>query len=224
MVVPLRVMCPHSELVLGDAVELDFERQTRPGRDARRPRHRPLPRARGRPRLDLARPADPGPGRSRAGLQGPRRRDPPAQPRPAAARRRRCGRRRHAPRARADLRLRRRRLRGRRGAGRALRPRPRRAALLPEPPARTAALGAGRRGAEDPARDPDAARRLRGAAADQARRRDPRRHDARVGRGPRRAALDRRALPHPHARLDGRREGESDARAASACRWTSAAA
>ena len=36
-------------------------------------------------------------------------------------------------------------------------------------------------------------------AADQARSRDPRQHDARVGRGARRAPLERRALPHPHA-------------------------
>ena len=39
----------------------------------------------------------------------------------------------------------------------------------------------------------------------------------------RRATLERRAVSHPHARLDGRREGEPDARAATACRWTTAA-
>ena len=44
-------------------------------------------------------------------------------------------------------------------------PRPRRAALLPAVPASATALGARRRGAEDPARDPDAPRRVRGEAA-----------------------------------------------------------
>ena len=38
VVVPLRVMCPHAELLLGRATELDFERPPRRGRDARRTR------------------------------------------------------------------------------------------------------------------------------------------------------------------------------------------
>ena len=63
------------------------------------------------------------------------------------------------------VRLRRRRLRGRRGARRALRPRARCTALLPAPPRSATALGARRRGAEDPARDPTEAGRVRGARA-----------------------------------------------------------
>ena len=65
----------------------------------------------------------------------------------------------------------------------------RRAALLPAAPRRAAALGARRRGAEDPARDPDAPRRLRRPRARAPRRRDPDLDDARVARRPTQAML-----------------------------------
>src|SRR5947208_953394 len=49
------------------------------------------------------------------------------------------------------------------------------------------------------------ARRLRGTRARAARCRDPREHHARLGVGLRGRACRRRAHPHPHARVDGRR-------------------
>ena len=77
----------------------------------------------------------------------------------------------------------------------------------PEPARHTPALGARRRGAEDPPRDPAPARRVRGASARAPRRRDPRRHDARVVR--------RHARPcSPTARAF--RRGRSSGRQASA--------
>src|SRR6185437_15765375 len=80
--------------------------------------------------------------------------------------------------------------------------------LLPAPALDPAALGARRRGAADPARDPASARRLRGGRAAAPPRRDPRRHDARVGVGRRGRARQRHADPDELARLDGRRRAE----------------
>ena len=163
VVVPLRVMCPHSELLLGRATELDFDRRhvcrSRRWRASSTVRYRELVVALG----SISR-ALPIPGLADHALGFKNLAD-------AIYLRNHVLQRLDAadaaatddtPRTRADLRLRRRRLRGRRGARRALRPRPRRAALLPEAPARAAALGARRRGAEDPAGDPDSPRRVRG--------------------------------------------------------------
>ncbi len=116
----------------------------------------------------------------------------------------------------ARLRLRRRRLRGCRGAGRAPRPQPRGAPLLPGAPRREAALGARRRRAEDPPGDPTSARRVRSPPPREAGRRDPRLDDARVLRRPRGAALGRDGRPRPHARLDRRRPPAPAARRARA--------
>src|SRR5438876_359165 len=71
-----------------------------------------------------------------------------------------------------------------------------------------AQLGPGRRGPADPARHPAAARRIRGGRAAQARDRDPRRDDARVGYGRQRRARRRDADPNEHARVDGGRRAE----------------
>ena len=150
VVVPLRQMCPHAELVIGSAVSLDTDVA-----DGRRRQHRRAARDRLRaprrsarrdqPRLPRSRPR-----RARTRLQGPRRRDRAPQPRPRAARRRR-GRR---PGVRARVRLRRGRLCGRGGDRGAERPRPGRAAVLPDATGRAAALGARGGGTPDPLRDP----------------------------------------------------------------------
>ena len=172
VVVPLRMMCPHSELLLGRAHGARPGAARRHGRDRCGDARRPLRAGRRRARLVPAGAADPRSRRARSRLQGPRGRDRAPQPRAAPAR---GGRRRERPSARRGpphVRLRRSGLCGRRGARRALGPRPRRAALLPAVPAPKAALGARRRGAEDPARDPDAPRRVRREAAQRARGRD----------------------------------------------------
>ena len=94
VVVPLRQMCPHAELLLGRVTALDEERREphtsrprRPGRSTIAYEHLVARARRRRPHAPGARPR-----RARAGVQGPRRCDPPAQPRPARAR----GRRRRA--------------------------------------------------------------------------------------------------------------------------------
>ena len=76
------------------------------------------------------------------------------------------------------------------------------------------ALGARRRRTVDPARDPDAPRRVRGEGARATRRRHPGLDDARVRRRGRRDALGRRADRDAHARLDGGRAREPAARGA----------
>ena len=125
VVVPLRQMCPHAELLLGRVTAIDEERRgiarvetADAGTDE--VRYEQLVRRARRGRTHAARPR---PRRARARVQGPRRRDSSPQPRPARARgggrRARPGAARGAP----HLRLRRRRLRGRRGARGALRPR-----------------------------------------------------------------------------------------------------
>ena len=60
VVVPLRRMCPHSELLLGTATALDDEERTRHGRDARWRLRDPLRAARGRGRSGHPRAALPG--------------------------------------------------------------------------------------------------------------------------------------------------------------------
>ena len=214
-VVPLRQMCPHAELVLGRVTAIDEEQQSVARRDAgrRHVRHRLRPaRARARRRathLPGARPR-----RARPRLQGSRRRDQPPQPRPARARGRRRGARRRATPPRhlgfvfvgagyagvealaelSDL------------ANDALRWYPR----LRE---RAAALGARRRRAEDPGRDPAPPRRLRGegahaaAASRSTSRRRWRRSTARTA-----VLSNGDADPGADARLDGRRQGEPAAR------------
>ena len=113
----------------------------------------------------------------------------------------------HAARA-AVVRLRRRRLRGRRGARRAVRPRRRRDAPLPAAARRATAVGARGRGPEDPARDPVAARRVRGRELDE------RGVEIHVGTTLESVDADEAVLgdgtrdPDAHARLDGGRAGE----------------
>src|SRR6266536_1421361 len=167
----------------------------RPGRDrGRTPQHH-LSRSRCRARRDSADVPDPGPRRIRLRLQGSGRHDRTAQSRLAAPRSGRGGAKRCAQAPRADLRLRRCRLRRSRGAGGALGPGPRRAALLPgRRPDDAPALGARRRGAEDPPGDPSTAGRIRSRAAGAPGRRHPRQHDAGGGRTTRGRALRRR--PH----------------------------
>ena len=112
VVVPLRLMCPQAELLLGKATALDEEGRTvhvvtEDGGGGRR-----LRAARRRARLHRARTPGPRTQRARARLQEPRRRHLPAQSRPP-----RAGGRRRAPRAigaSPHLRLHRRRLRRRR--------------------------------------------------------------------------------------------------------------
>ena len=212
VVVPLRVMCPHAELLLGRATAVDLEARTARSRRDERLVDRPLG-ASSCVALGASSRTLPVPGLTEHGalLQVARRRDPPPQPRPAPARGgRRGARRRGRARRAADLRLRRRGLRGRRGARGAVRPRPRRAPLLPAAARRPAALGARRRRAEDPPRDPDAGSASTPPRAERARHRDPRRHDARR-RSPREAASlsDGDADPDEHARLDGRRHARN---------------
>ena len=220
-VVPLRVMCPHAELLLGTATGVDLEARTATvdtevGTQTVRWSELVLalgavPRVVPVPGLDGARPL----------VQVARRRDPPAQPRPARARGRRRRDRRGRARAPAHVRLRRRGLCGRRGARRALRPRRRRAALLPAAAGRAAALGARRRGAEDPAR-----RSRRGSAT--TRRASSRSAASRSTSSTTLESVDARTrscspaarrIPTRHARLDGGRHGEpAAARARAAAR------
>ena len=222
VVVPLRMMCRHAELVVGRVTGLDTTRQGGDrGRNRRSGRDR-LRAARARARLGLARPARSRSGRARTRLSRPRRRDRASQPcAPAARGRGRCG---HAGGAgpASRVRLRRRRVRGRRGTRRARRPRAGRAAPLPRPQNGTAALGARRRGAEDPPRDPHPARRVRGGAARAPRRGDSRLDAARVGGRAGLAPLRRNADRHRDARLDRGRPSQPRPRRARACRWTTA--
>ena len=124
VVVPLRQMCPHAELLLARVTAIDEERRVADDRAAgRRHGRAPLGAARRRARRRRAVAARARARRARGRLQGPRGRDPPPQPRAARAggggRRARSRPRRGA----SHLRLRRSRLRGRRGARGALRPR-----------------------------------------------------------------------------------------------------
>ena len=219
VVVPLRQMCPHAELLLGQVVgarrgaaRRRASRPTRPAPSTSSTSSSSSRSARSRARL-------PFPGLAEHALGFKNLAD-------AIHLRNHVLRELEAADASLDpaeaaapplVRLRRRRLRGRRGARGALGPRPRRAALLPAPARRAAAVGARRRGAEDPPGDPAAARRVRRDGARAARRRDPRRHDARRrSRRARGRALQRRAHPDADARLDGRRAGEPAPRRARA--------
>ena len=195
VVVPLRQMCPHAELLLGRVTSRDPKRRTVVAETLGGTFEI------GYERLVVALGADPadvpraGPRRARQGIQGRRGRDRPPQPSPALAR---VGRRTARPgggRARPRLRLRRSRLRGGRGARGAQRPRARRRApLVPDAAGRPAALGARRRRPGDPLGDPAQAGRVHAPLPrGQARDRDPRRDDARVVRRPRGGARRRRA-------------------------------
>ena len=204
-VVPLRQMCPHAELVLGRVTAIDEERRAAHVGDARRGHVRDrLRAARARARRRAPHASRSRPGRARTRLQGPRRRDPPPQPRPARARGRRRGARarRDAPAHLSFVFV---------GAGYAgvealaelsdlvadaLR-------WYPTPPRRPAALGARRRGAEDPGRDPAPARRVRREGAHAPRRRDPRLDDAGVVRR-RRGRRSRTASGSRRTRSSGR--------------------
>ena len=199
VVVPLRQMCPHADLVLGRATALDLETRTVSADTIAGPAaitYERLVVALGA--VNRVFPV-PGPRRARPRLQGPRRRHRASQPRPAAARRG-VGRR---PGVGARVRLRRRGLRGRRGARRAQRPRARSAPLLPGAARREAAVGARRCGSDDPGRHPAQARHLRRSQARATRRRDPRQRDAHVATTARRPS-SRAARPFRRARSSGR--------------------
>ena len=203
VVVPLRQMCPHADLVLGHATALDLETRTVTADTIAGPAaitYERLVVALGA--VNRVFPV-PGPRRARPRLQGSRRRHRASQPRPAAARRS-VGRR---PRVGARVRVRRRGLRRRRGARGAQRPRARRAPLLPGAARREAAVGARRRGSDDPGRHPPQARHLRRPQARATRRRDPRQRDAHLVRRRDGRPLGRHDRSGAHARLDGRREG-----------------
>ena len=205
VVVPLRQMCPHAELLLGGR-----------GRSTRRigASWWRLPAqalssspttgswSRSAPcRVRSRSPAWP----STACLQGSRGRDPAPQPRPARARGGRCGRGSGRDEAPPRLRVRGRGLRGRRGARGAVRPRPRGPALLPAAAGRAAAVGARRRGPEDPAP------RSRAASAT-TRRGSSHARGVEIHVATMLASVDEReavlsngtADPDDHARLDGR--------------------
>ena len=89
VVVPLRMMCPRSELVVGAATALDEDARTVVCRVARRTVRGALRAVRARARLDRAHAPRPGARRARARLQRPRRRDRASQPRARGARSRR---------------------------------------------------------------------------------------------------------------------------------------
>ena len=154
VVVPLRQMCPHAELLLGRVTALDEERRRRRASRPTRPATYDVEYEQFVVALGAVARTLPVPGLAEHALgfkdladaihlrnhvlRELEAADAALDP---------------AERGRAPLvRLRRRRLRGRRGARGALRPRPGRAALLPAPARRAAALGARRRGAEDPRR------------------------------------------------------------------------
>ena len=195
VVVPLRQMCPHAELVLGRATSLDAGARTVAADTIAGPAEISYDRlvvALGAvdARLSRARAR-----RARPRLQGSRRRDRAPQPRPAAARGCRGGR----PALGARLRLRGSGLRGRRGARGAQRSRAGGPALLPGAARHATAVGARRCGSGDPARGPTASRGVRSAPARAPRNRDPRRRDAGVlrRRNGRSLERDRRAQPAP---------------------------
>ncbi len=169
---PRHVVTPLREILKRTYLRLGRDRRPRPrgeddraARQQRRQRDDPLRPAAALARLGLADAADPRPDRARDGLQGPRRRDRPAQPGDREPRGSERDRRSPAARGTAHLRLRRRRLRRPRGAGRAPGLRRRRDGQLPaRPPARDA-LDAGRGGATGAAGDRPGPRRLRPARA-----------------------------------------------------------
>ena len=165
-VVPLRMMCPHAELLLGRATALDEEARTvTVETEAGHPRAA-VRESRRRDRVRLARAAHPGARRPRPRVSRPRRRHPAAQPRPPPARGRRGrarpgGRRAASSRSSSSAPAMRawRRSRELRDLVRdALRYYP----TLQDAPS---TLGARGRGAEDPRGDPQPARRVRRRAA-----------------------------------------------------------
>ena len=209
VVTPLREILKRTYIRLGeisghDPAAKTVELTTKDGDD----RDGPVRPAAALARLGLAGAADPRADRPRDGLQGPRRRDRPAQPGDREPRGGERDRRPPAARGTAHLRLRRRRLRRPRGAGRAPGLRRRRDGQLPaRPPARDA-LDPGRGGAAGAAGDRPGPRRLRPARAARPRHRHQagdaaERGDEKLGH-----ALDRRGRADHHRRLDrGRRPG-----------------
>ena len=204
VVVPLRVMCPHAELLLGRAGALDrgadvaveTDRRHRSTsatsascwRSARSPRAVPVP----------------GLAEHGLGFKSLAGRDRAAQPRARSGSRPRRGRTtRSAPASSASC--------SSAPATRASRRSPSsptssttRSRYYPRAARRAAALGARRRGADRSCPRSRPARRLRRARARAARRRDPRRHDARRRRRRRGRALRRDARSR-RARSSGRR-------------------
>ena len=201
-------MCPHAELLLGDADRASTSRRRR-----RRSRPRSARRRCAGSELVLALGAVPRivpvPGLAEHGalVQVARRTRSTCATTCCSELEAADAAQDEAAAARAALvRLRRRGLRGRRGARRALRPRRRRDALLPAAARRAAALGARRRGAEDPAGDPAAARASTPRASS-----SERGVEIHVGTTLESVTADEAVLgdgtrdPDAHARLDGRR-------------------
>ena len=146
VVVPLRQMCPHAELLLGHVRALDEERRVvsveTAGAGSFELSYEHLVLALG---SRGAHAPGAGPRRARGGLQGSRGRDPLAEPRARPARDGGGPARRRGGCEPPDVRLRRRGLRRSRGARRALRSGRRRASLLPTARPSPTALGARRR-------------------------------------------------------------------------------
>ncbi len=181
VVVPLRQMCPHAEMLLGRVTAIDAEQRTA---HVETPEAGSFEIAWDNLVLALGAVARtlPVPGLAEHAVGFKDLADAINLRNHVLRRARgcRCRARSRATRGAPVVRLRRCRLRGGRSARRALRSRRRRAALLPASTRGATALGARRRGAEDPARDPAETGRLRGARARAAGRRDPRLDDARV--------------------------------------------
>ncbi|CAA9211868.1 MAG: NADH dehydrogenase, partial [uncultured Corynebacteriales bacterium] len=165
-----------------------------------------------RPRLRRPHPADPRPGRVRHRLQDRRRGHLPAQPRAVPAGLRGLGDRRGAPPPGADLRLHRRRLRRHRGVRRAGGHGAVRDPLLRLHHPGRHALGADRGDRAGAARGQRAAVRVHGAAAARAQDGRPAQHPGRVADRRARAAVRRRGVRRRHHRVDGRGQGQPDAR------------
>ena len=86
VVVPLRLMCPHAELLLGRLTALDTTSRTAAVETDAGDFRRPLRAGGARARLGLAPAADPRARRARPRLQGSRGRDPSPEPRAPSAR------------------------------------------------------------------------------------------------------------------------------------------
>ena len=166
VVVPLRRVLRHCEVVIGEVERVDHASRRASVRlpDGRRDLAR-LRRRRARGRVLGARAPDPRARGACGGVQDRPGGDLAAQPGVVAPGPRRGGRRPGAPPRGPDVRLRRRRLRGGRGARRARGPRARRGAELPGSPASRAAVGPRRGRGPDPPRARTGPGRLRARAA-----------------------------------------------------------
>ena len=226
VVVPLRQMCPHAELLLGRAVESRRGRAGRssPRRSAARSRSATSGSSSRSARSRARSPCRGSPSTAAASRTSPTRstlRNRVLRALESAAARLDPSRGRARPR----LRLRRRRLRGSGGARGAPRPRSRgRSPLVPDaaPDARSAGCSSTRRRGSSPT-SPEA-RRVHAPVPRGPRDRDPRRDDPRVVRRRRGRALRRDARPGPDAGVGRGRPRVTGSRAPRTCRSTTAAA